>query len=272
MGRITRKTTAGLLAGALVAAGAAVGLLEGTGEAARQVAPANTAPPTISGTAEEGRTLTATRGQWSGTGTIQYAFRWLRCDRDGGSCSGISGATGATYVLKEVDAGNTLRVRVTATNADGSASETSAPTAVVRAAARPAPTGCPAGNGGLAVADLSPPAKLLVDGQQLDPAVVGSSASSLTARFRVTACGGRPVQGALVYVTAVPYNQFTVPPEAQTGADGWAQLTLNRLRGYPATPRQQLLVMFVRARKQGENVLGGVTSRRLVSFPVDLRR
>jgi hypothetical protein len=33
---------------------------------------------------------------------------------------------------------------------------------------------------------------------------------------------------------------------------------MSRLRGYPATPRQQLLVIFVRARKQGENLLGGV--------------
>jgi hypothetical protein len=91
-------------------------------------------------------------------------------------------------------------------------------------------------------------------------------------RYRITACNGKPVQGALVYVTAVPYNMFSVPPEATTGADGWAELRLNRLRGFPASDQQQLLVAFVRARKQGENLLGGISSRRLVSFPVDLQR
>jgi hypothetical protein len=93
----------------------------------------------------------------------------------------------------------------------------------------------------------------------------------VTVRFHVSACGGRPVQGALVYATAVPFNQFS-SAEQTTGADGWASLTLNRQADYPASQKQQLLVMFARARKPGETALGGISTRRLVSFPVDLRR
>ena len=38
----------------------------------------------------------------------------------------------------------------------------------------------------------------------------------------------------------------------------------------PTGGRQQLLVMMTRARKPGENILGGVSTRRLISFPVNL--
>jgi hypothetical protein len=243
----------------------------GTGVAAPTARPTNQTPPTITGTPEVGATLTAREGTWTGSPT-SYDYSWRRCDADGGSCSVISGATEKTYPLKAVDKGNTLRVRVTARNADGSASATSVPTAVIRdAAAPPSTTGC-ARTGTVPVAELSPPERLNIAGQQVSPDVVGRSTEQIVMRYRVTACNGKPVQGALVYVTAVPYNQFSVPPEATTGADGWAELQLNRLRGYPASNQQQLLVAFVRARKQGENLLGGISTRRLVSFPVDLSR
>jgi hypothetical protein len=147
------------------------------------------------------------------------------------------------------------------------------PTAVIREA--PAPPPPPAANpcdkSPPVASEVKPPERLLISSQQVSPSVVVGSTSTIVARFRVAACNGKPVQGALVYATAVPYNMFSVPPEATTGADGWAELRLSREPGFPATPRQQLLVMFVRARAPGGDLLGGISTRRLVSFPVNLR-
>jgi hypothetical protein len=86
-------------------------------------------------------------------------------------------------------------------------------------------------------------------------------------RFHVVACG-QPVQGALVYATAVPYDQFAIPNEQATGSDGWGTLQFQALHGYPVSGKQQVLVVFVRARKPGDNVLGGISTRRLISFRI----
>jgi hypothetical protein len=71
-------------------------------------------------------------------------------------------------------------------------------------------------------------------------------------------------------VTATPWDQFSTPAEAATGADGWATVSMSQADHYPASPRQELLAVFLRARKPGEPILGGVSTRRLVSFKVDL--
>jgi hypothetical protein len=93
--------------------------------------PASSAPPSISGQAEVGQTLTASPGTWSGTQPLAYAYQWRRCDSSGGNCSNIAGATLATYALVSSDQGSTIRIRVTASNSAGSSSADSAQTAQV---------------------------------------------------------------------------------------------------------------------------------------------
>ena len=121
----------------------------GSGSAAPQAAPENTAEPAVTGTATIGSTLRATQGSWSGSPT-SYRFQWVRCPSSGGrpdgsDCAAIGGATTSAYVIAAADAGRRLRVRVTASNDDGSATAASNPTALVPAAAqRPASTADPA--------------------------------------------------------------------------------------------------------------------------------
>jgi hypothetical protein len=92
----------------------------------------STSPPTVAGTFEDGQTLTADPGTWSGDPT-SFAYQWQRCP-DGGTCSDITGATSATYATVDDDVSAELQVDVTATNAYGSTSATSGATVHVRVA------------------------------------------------------------------------------------------------------------------------------------------
>lgn len=115
-----------------------------TGRQVPIAVPVNTVAPAITGTATEGQTLTRTLGTWTGYAPITYATQWQRGGVD------IAGATGATHVLTAADVGSTITVRVTATNAGGSAQATSAATGVV------IPSGGGAAvNGGIAAAPLA---------------------------------------------------------------------------------------------------------------------
>lgn len=236
--------------------------------------PNQTSPPTISGTPAEGQTLTTSNGGWSGS-SVTYAYKWERCDMTGGSCAAISGATGSSYSLSSADVGNTLRSVVTATNSGGSRTGTSVPTAVVTAAVPAAPTpaaGCPAGSGSVQVAQVSAPARLQIASFSVSPDPVGGSAQTINVSVHVTDTCGQAVQGALVDVQAVPFNQFNSPSELTTDSGGNAQVTMQRLAGFPAARHQELLALFIRARKPGENLLAGISTRRLVSVTVNLAR
>ncbi len=107
----------------------------GDGVAAQTAPPVNTGEPAITGQAEQGRTLSTSNGSWTGT-QLSFAYQWVRCGidggrPDGGDCTVISGATRRSYEVVRADVDFRLRVRVTASNAEGSSTVASNPTAIV---------------------------------------------------------------------------------------------------------------------------------------------
>ena len=115
-------------------AGEGEALSQPTVAIAAKQAPLNTSPPTISGTARASQKLTAGTGRWSGLQPIRFGFQWSRCDSRGNACAAIGGAAAQGYTLTTADIGHTVRVKVTATNADGTGTATSGPSAIVAAA------------------------------------------------------------------------------------------------------------------------------------------
>lgn len=94
-------------------------------------APINTVAPALSGTAQEGQTLTCSTGTWSGSPT--YSYQWKR------NGNNIGSATNSTYTLVTADVGQSIKCTVTATNALGSTnadSNTVTPTSSVDADAQ----------------------------------------------------------------------------------------------------------------------------------------
>ena len=80
--------------------------------------PRLTGAPAVSGTALNGRTLTANPGQWDPTPNEGYAYQWQR-SADASTWTNISGATAADYTLKNADVADVVRVRVIAFTNNG---------------------------------------------------------------------------------------------------------------------------------------------------------
>jgi hypothetical protein len=93
--------------------------------------PKNTVAPTIIGKPLVGATLFADPGSYSGGAVTSFSYQWQRCDSSGASCADIAGAAGQNYGVVSADKGQTLRVRVKATNPFGSITTASKATAVI---------------------------------------------------------------------------------------------------------------------------------------------
>jgi hypothetical protein len=94
--------------------------------------PAIVSSPLITGTATYGSSLSASTGSWKNTPT-SYSYQWTSATTVSGTYSAIAGATSSSYSLTSSDVGKFLKVSVTATNADGSTTNTSTASAVIAA-------------------------------------------------------------------------------------------------------------------------------------------
>ena len=209
---------------------------------------------------------------------ISFTYpRWQKCAMPTATHAAISArATSQSFQLQKEDVDDTLRVQVTTKNSSGSSSSTSVPSAKDRERTRRA-TGSRrspgrelgAGERRRRLAGTTPGRELRVvaadDLRQL----------RLRSRSRCTS----PARAATRCRTAEalrdcrPRSTRSASPSKQTtDTNGDTVLQFNRFHGFPAARSQRLMVPFVRASRAGDNVLAGVSTRRLVSLHVNLNQ
>src|SRR6476659_59416 len=140
--------------------------------------------------------------------------------------------------------------------------------AVGTAATSATPNGCPTNKSAKTapIAELTPPARLQIAAFDVLSGPINEQTDTFTLKVRVGSTCSVNIKGASVYVTAVPYNQFSIPTEELTGDDGTAILVFHRDANFPASDQQGQLTLFIRATKPGEDPLAGVSTRRLVGI------
>jgi hypothetical protein len=269
---MSRKALPRLLGAAatLVLLVVALTAIAGTGSAQTSAAQANYAPvnsaaPTISGTPQVGQTLTANNGTWNSDTTPTYAYQWQRCDSAGNNCASISGASKNTYVVASGDANSTLRVVVTATNSSGSGSATSAQTAVVSQSGPAGAIKTASGATSVPASSVTLPERLVINSVKFTPNVLRSR-NPFTLRVHVVDTRGYLVRDALVKATALPYAWAKAPTEVRTDTNGWATITVTPSRYMPVS--RNALVFQTRARVEGQSLLAGSSTRRLIQVSI----
>lgn len=225
--------------------------------------PRNTQRPSIAGTLQANETLRANPGAWAGTQPITFSFQWLRCDSGGGNCLTLAGFNDDGYTLRDGDIGRTLRVQVTARNAEGSSSRLSARTGVVQAAAGPVGAiKLPNGETSIPVTSVGSSDRLVIDRVEFSPNPVRSRNTTLVVRIKVKETRGNVVRDALVFLRSTPVVT-TTQPAGKTGQDGWIEYRVQPERDFPIRDRYNVQ-FFIRAFRQGDPPLAGIAGYRLV--------
>jgi hypothetical protein len=230
--------------------------------------PVNVAAPALSGTPAEGQTMHVTPGTWNGRQPITFTFRWLRCDGSGNNC--ILQPTGSddAYVLHEGDVGKTIRARVTASNSRGESSRLTAQSAAV--AGPQGPEGVitlPTGEKSIPATSVPSDQNLVVDQVRFATNPVRSRTAPFEVQIRVKDTRGFVVRDALVFFRSTPLVTRNTQDQA-TGQDGWLRLTVTPEVDFPALRNGYSLQFYVKAHREGDPSLGGVSGTRLVQVPL----
>ena len=218
--------------------------------------PGNTAPPIIGGLARDGQLLVSSTGTWTNNPN-HYDFQWLRCDSAGNNCGNFGGDS-STQRLSSSEVGHRIRVDCHGEEPvrDGK-----------RDLGSDGDRHLPRGRRGDDPGRAGLPAESARDHRRpVRPAEGSRPAQAFIGRFRVSDARGNLVRGALVYAIGLPYGWVRPAPEVVTGNDGWATIQFFPTRLMPL--HKAALVFFVRARKPGENLLAGVSTRRLVQVGI----
>ena len=228
-------------------------------------APASTMPPTITGTPTSGQILTAVEGLFAGAVPVTYTYQWQRCDANGATCVAVPAGVTKTFTLARADVGATLRVSVTATNASGSGAATSVPTAVIAEGLPASLIKLADGSFSVAAADVKGKQRLIISSVKTTLKQPIRSRAPFTVTVRVTDTRGYVVRNALVYLQGLPYNRILRTPEHKTLQNGTATFTVVATRLQPLKVGARV-VIFARARVEGDALLTGASSRRLVEI------
>jgi len=239
-------------------------------------APVNKTEPVISGTAQSGKTLSATSGSWTGAQPISYTYQWTRCGSNGGKgdasdCPAVSGATKSTYLLTSGDVGKRIRVKVTAKNSKGQKTAASNPTGVVQSPAASGIITLPNGERSIPVSSVPADQRLIVDRVTFSPNPVRSRNAPITVRVKVKDTRGFVVRDTRVFLRSTPLVTKTLGGDGTTATDGWVTFTLQPENDFPALNPSYNVQFFVKSYRTGDPALGGVAGYRLVQVPLGRR-
>ena len=224
--------------------------------------PVNTSVPSVRGTMVAGSLATADPGSWTGSQSISFSYRWLRCNTQGGDCVSIAGATRRNYRLASNDVGHRIRFNVTARNSVGTLTAISGESAVVT---EPLPSGAirlPSGEISVPATSVPRDQRLVVSQVLFSPNPVTTASQPLTVRVRVKDTRGFVVRDALVFVRSTP--RVTTGGDRQVATtDGWVTYQLAPNANFRVRSGYNVQ-FFVKAYRAGDPALAGVAGYRLV--------